>query len=287
MFPMISFLIIEDLVVVNNSILIIGHPKSGKTVFIAQFFNRVRKRKSSITLAKIPENIKPIKDAIDSLASGEEPRPTPADENVELVLPINMDGENFDLIYPDYGGEQVNDLTNLMEIDDNWKKLVNGSDRWMLFIRFSNITSEYDLSISSYEKIETDQSKDFLSPGLSDQSKFIELLQVLLYIKGKGVKHPIELPKLSIVLSCWDELNTNKKPIKILQERLPMLFHFVETVWKKEAFEILGLSAQEFPLDNQEAKDKYQDELPENFGYMIDQKGVKDKDITKLVKIIL
>lgn len=287
MFPMISFLIIEDLVVVNNSILIIGHPKSGKTVFIAQFFNRVRKRKSSITLAKVPENIKPIKDAIDSLASGEEPRPTPADENVELVLPINMDGENFDLIYPDYGGEQVNDLTNLMEIDDNWKKLVNGSDRWMLFIRFSNITSEYDLSISSYEKIETNQSKDFLSPGLSDQSKFIELLQVLLYIKGKGVKHPIELPKLSIVLSCWDELNANKKPIKILQERLPMLFHFVETVWKKEAFEILGLSAQEFPLDNQEAKDKYQDELPENFGYMIDQKGVKDKDITKLVKIIL
>jgi hypothetical protein len=66
-----------------------------------------------------------------------------------------------------------------------------------------------------------------------------------------------------------------------------MFLHFVETVWEKEAFEILGLSAQEFPLKTQEKKDKYLDELPENIGYMIDQKGVKDKDITKLIKIAL
>jgi hypothetical protein len=66
-----------------------------------------------------------------------------------------------------------------------------------------------------------------------------------------------------------------------------MLLHFVETVWEKESFEIFGLSAQEFPLTTPEAKDKYLNDLPENFGYMVDQEGVQDKDITKLIEMIL
>ena len=272
---------------VDDSILIVGQPDSGKTTFIAQFLTRVKKRKSSIKLIKTPENIKAITNAIKRLSMGEEPVTTPADENVELVLLINVDGKNIDLVCPDYGGEQVNALIELMEINENWQKLVNSSDRWIHFIRPHEITPEYDLSISSYDEIETRKSTVFKSPGLSNQSKFIELLQILLHTKNKGVKHLISVPKLSIVLTCWDELKTNKKPVQVLREKLPMFLHFVETVWEKEAFEILGLSAQEFPLKTQEAKDKYINELPENFGYMIDQEGVKDKDITKLVKIAL
>jgi GTPase SAR1 family protein len=284
---MISFLIIEERTAMNNSILIIGHPESGKTTFLAQFFTRIKKRKSSITLSKTPENIMAITNAVKMLADGEEPTTTPADENVELVLPIKVDGINIDLICPDYGGEQVNDITELMGINNNWTKLANSSDQWILFIRPDKITPEYDLSISSYEEIETKKSTSFAPPGLSEQSKFIELLQALLYTKNIGIKHPNSVPKLSITLTCWDELKTERKPVQILQEKLPMLHHFVETVWEKGAFEIFGLSAQEFPLNTQKAKDKYLDELPENFGYMIDQDGVKDKDITKLVKMVL
>lgn len=272
---------------VNDSILIIGHPASGKTTFLAQFLTRLKKRKSSITLSKIPENIKAITNAQNRLASGEEPETTPADENLELVLPIKVDGKNIDLVCPDYGGEQVNDLTAFMEIDNNWNKLVNSSNRWMLFIRPDKITPEYDLSLSSYEDIEKTKSTTFTSPGLSDQSKFIELLQALLYTKNKGMRHPIFEPKLSIVLTCWDELNTTKKPIQVLHEKTPMLLHFIETVWEKETLDTFGLSAQEFPLTSQEAKDKYLNDLPENFGYMVDQGGVEDKDITKLVKMVL
>lgn len=272
---------------INDSILIIGHPASGKTTFLAQFFTRVKKRRSSITLSKTPENIKAITNAQNRLASGEEPETTPADENVELVLPIMVDGKNIDLVCPDYGGEQVNDLTALMEIDGNWEKLVNSSNRWILFIRLHMITPEYDLSVSSYAGIEKTESTSFVSPPLSDQSKFIELLQVLLYTINKGIRRPISVPKLSIVLTCWDELNTTKKPIEVLRDKMPMLLHFVETVWEKEAFEIFGLSAQEFPLTTQEAKDKYLNDLPESFGYMVDREGSKDKDITKLVELAL
>ncbi len=271
----------------NDSILIIGQPDSGKTTFIAQFLTRIKKRKSSIKLIKIPENIKAITNAINRLSMGEEPEPTPADENVELVISINVDGKDIDIVFPDYGGEQVNALIELMEINENWQKLVTCSDRWIHFIRPHEITPEYDLSISSYDEIETKETTSFKSPGLSSQSKFIELLQILLHTKNKGIKHLISIPRLSIVLTCWDELNTDMKPVQVLREKLPLFLHFIETVWEKEAFEILGLSAQELSLKTQEAKDKYLDELPENIGYMIDQEGVKDKDITKLVKIAL
>lgn len=268
----------------NDSILIIGPPNSGKTTFIIQFFTRVKKRKSSIVLSKTPENIKAISDAVNRLAMGEEPTTTSADENVEIVLPLNVDGKEIELVCHDYGGEQVNDITELMEIDDHWVKLLNSSDRWILFIRPHEISPEYDLSISGYENLIAEKSKGIKNPGLSEQSRFIELLQSLLYIKRKGVKRSIETPSLSIALTCWDELKTNEKPIVVLREKLPMLLHFIQTIWEKESFNVFGLSPQEFPLDTPEAKDKYQNELPENFGYMIDENGERDNDITKLVE---
>jgi len=273
----------------NESILIIGHPASGKTTFLAQFFTRIKKRKSRITLSKTPGNIKAIINAQNRLAQGEEPETTPADENVELTLPIKVDGKDIDLICPDYGGEQVNDLTALMEINNDWEKLVNSSARWALFIRPHTIECDYDLSLNSYEGVRHERSEKFESPALSDQSKFIELLQILLYTKNMGLKNSFPEPKLSLILTCWDELRLNKKkkPAHILLEKLPLLSHFVETIWDHDAIKVLGLSAQEFPLDNPEARDKYLDNLPENFGYMIDQEGMKDTDITRLVEMVL
>jgi len=277
----------EDRKTVNDSILIIGHPASGKTTFIAQFLTRIKKRKSDVKLTQIPKDISAITDAVKRLSMGEEPLTTSASENVELTLPIEVDGKRIDLVCPDYGGEQVNDITELMELNKSWMSLLNDSDRWMFFIRPHEIMHEYDLSKNSYEEMDISQGTDLVNAGLSAQSKFIELLQTLLYAKNKGIKHSIKTPTLLIVQTCWDEMRTERKPLEVLQNKLPMLLHFVETVWDKDFFDVLGLSAQEFPLDTDEAKTKYQDELPENFGYIVDQDGKRDKDITKLVKVFL
>lgn len=267
--------------------LIIGHPSSGKTTFLAQFFTRLKKRKSDIKLLKTPENITAITEAVKSLSKGEETATTSAEKNMELILPIDIDGKEFNLVYPDYGGEQINNITELMEVDDKWKLLLNNSDKWLLFIRPNEISTTYDLSMSSYESIDAKKStSESLSP-LSKQSQFIELLQALLHAKEKGVKQSITSPTLTIILTCWDELGTDEKPESAMKEKLPMLLHFVETIWDKSAFNILGLSAQGFPLNSEKAKDKYRNDLPENFGYLVDSDGNQDIDITKLVKIAL
>jgi hypothetical protein len=268
----------------SKSVLIIGKPASGKTTFLAQFLTRVAKGKSKVKLLSMPDNIKAISDAQKSLSSGEEPATTQSDRNVELNLSLEIDGNNVQLSCPDYGGEQISAHTELMEIDKTWQKLVKGSDNWLLFIRASKISPEYDLSVTSYETIEKDKSDVQKELVLSEQSSYIELIQSLLYAKDVGVRQERELPKLVVVITCWDELNNELTPKEVLIEKLPMFNNVIEAMWNRQKLSVLGLSAQEFPLKGDtEATDKYLDDLPESFGYMVTEEGNKDKDITFLI----
>lgn len=269
---------------VSKSVLIIGKPASGKTTFLAQFLTRVTKGKSKVKLVSMPDNIKAISDAQKSLSSGEEPATTQSDRNVELNLSLDIDGNNVQLSCPDYGGEQISAHTELMEVDKTWQKLAKGSHNWLLFIRASKISPEYDLSVTSYETVEKDKSDVHKELVLSEQSSYIELIQSLLYAKGVGVRQEGKLPKLVIVITCWDELNNELTPKEVLIEKLPMFNNVIEAMWNKQKLSVLGLSAQEFPLkDDIEASDRYLDDLPESFGYMITEEGNKDKDITRLI----
>jgi hypothetical protein len=268
----------------SKSVLIIGKPASGKTTFLAQFLTRVTKGKSKVKLVSMPDNIKAISDAQKSLSSGEEPATTQSDRNVELNLSLDIDGNNVQLSCPDYGGEQISAQTELMEVDNTWHKRVKGSHNWLLFIRASKISPEYDLSVTSYETVEKDKSDDHKELVLSEQSSYIELIQSLLYAKGVGVRQERKLPKLVIVITCWDELNNELTPKEVLIEKLPMFNNVIEAMWDSQKLSVLGLSAQEFTLkDDIDASDKYLDDLPESFGYMVTEEGNKDKDITRII----
>lgn len=271
----------------NNNILVVGKPKSSKTTYFAQFYLRVLRKKSSVKLWKAPQNIKPIEDAIKRLSVGEEVQSTPADSNEELILPIQIEDQQLELVCPDYGGEQVNNIIELMEFDEKWKTRVANSGNWILFFRPGTVINYYDLSNAGYDQLEQKRSDKDLQSPLSDQCQLIELLQALLYIKGQGIKNQINTPTLLIALTCWDELNTQQNPVEYLQSTVPLLYEFISTNWHDQAFKVFGLSAQEFPLLEQAAKDKYLEDLPENFGYVVKPDGELTKDLTILVKEVI
>jgi hypothetical protein len=271
----------------NNNILVVGKPKSSKTTYFAQFYLRILRKKSSVKLWRAPQNIKPIEDAIKRLSVGEEVQSTPADSNEELILPIQIEDKQLELVCPDYGGEQVNNIIELMEFDEKWKARVVNSDNWILFFRPGTIINYYDLSNAGYAQLEKKRTEKDLQSPLSDQCQLIELLQALLYIKEQGIKNRINTPTLLIALTCWDELNTKQNPAEYLHNTVPLLYEFISTNWHDQAFKVFGLSAQEFPLLEQTAKDKYLDELPENFGYVIKPDGNRTKDLTILVKEVI
>ena len=267
----------------NNEILIVGPPSSGKTTFLAQLYGRLIDKKGKLQLASAPENIDGIKSAYDRLADGEETESTPSTDNLEVKIPVIYEGQEFVLHCKDYGGEQVRDLVALMEYDKTWVDRAKANDRWILFIRPSEIGHRFDLSKKGYAARDQKEQNIQIS-GTSEQSQFIELMQVLLHARGTGMKEPIDTPRLLIALTCWDELGTDSTPEEILQQKMPLFAHFIAANWLAGTFKIIGVSAQEFPLKTNEARDKYLDEMPQNFGYLILDDNPKERDLTLLIE---
>lgn len=267
-----------------TKILLIGKPHSGKTTFIGQLCARVDANCSALKLYKAIENRTPIIEATRALAKGEEVKTTPTDKSTVIKLPLQNGDVKIDLDCPDYGGEQVNEIIENREVDSQWADSIKQSENWILFIKPSDLISSYDLSNKTIkpEVLENGNgSSDEYS--ISDQSFFIELLQILLHTKGQDSHFKSAAIKLTVVLTCWDELENTAKPKDELQKILPLLLNFIGTNWIESKVNILGLSSQGGSLKNIVLKNKYQEIGSENFGYMIKSDGIKDDDITQII----
>ncbi len=272
----------------SNSILLIGKPHSSKTVFLSQFYSRLQKNKSKLTLYKSVEDLSPISAAREALSNGDEPQTTPTEKSVKFYLPIQIKDEKIDLRCPEYGGEQVVGIVENRELNKEWINSIEESNNWIFFIRLNNINKKLDITDITYSEqqhqqnsITTDINSDY---NISDQTFFIELLQILLHSKKYDYHIVNKKLKLTVALTCWDEMDTEEKPEDLLRKRLPLLLNFIESNWDKNYLNIIGLSAQGFSLDTAENKDKYLIEGPENFGYLVLSDGTKSNDITQLIE---
>ena len=271
----------------GTSILLIGKPHSSKTVFLSQFYSKLQKNKSKLKLYKSADDLTPISGAREALALGEEPQATPSEKSVKFYLPIQLAEKQVDLKCPEYGGEQVLSIVENRELNKEWTASIQESNSWILFIRLNNINKPLDISDVTYSEQHHKNSKEPMSETeykISDQSFFIELLQILLHTKGIDYHKLNDKPKLTIVLTCWDEMNTQEKPYDVLKSKLPLLLNFLESNWDENYLNIVGLSAQGFSLTTPENKEKYQIEGPEEFGYLILPNGIQTNDITELIE---
>lgn len=272
----------------STSILLIGKPHSSKTVFLSQFYSKLQKNKSKLKLYKPVEDLSPISAARDALALGEEPQTTPSEKSVKFFLPIQAEMGKVDLQCPEYGGEQILNIVENRSLSKDWAKAVSESDSWVLFIRLNNLNKALDISdltfseeyasINNVTKVDTEYR-------ISDQSFFIELLQIFLHYKNADYHLPNQKVKLTVVLTCWDEIKEAEEaaPYQVLKSELPLFLSFIRSNWEQEYLNIIGLSAQEFALDNIKNQERYQIEGPEEFGYLILPDGKRTKDITELI----
>jgi hypothetical protein len=264
--------------------LIIGKPHSGKTTFIAQLYARIDSNNSLLKLYKAVDNLSPIIEALRCLAKGEEVEATPTDKSTIISLPLQVGEHEIDLYCPDYGGEQINSIIENREVDSKWSELIYQSQNWLLFIRPSNISTAYDLSNKTIKPDVLEKGAGEIEEySISDQSAFIELLQIFLHIKGMDAHFKNSTTKLTIVLTCWDEINSKETPKDELRKCLPLLLNFVESNWIQSKINIIGLSALGFSLKEKVNKDKYLEEGSENFGFMIKPDGKETPDIAELI----
>lgn len=267
-----------------TKILLIGKPHSGKTTFIGQLCARVEANNSALKLYKAVENLTPIIEATRALAKGEEVVTTPTDKSTVICLPLQHGEVKIDLDCPDYGGEQVNHIIENREVDSKWADSIMQSENWILFIKPSDVTTSYDLSNKTIKpEVLGNGNGDSEEYSVSDQSSFIELLEIFLHTKGQDSHFKNSTTKLTVVLTCWDEITTAITPKEELKKIFPLLLNFIETNWIESKVNILGLSSLGFSLKEKGNKIKYQESGSENFGFMLKSDGARDNDITHLI----
>jgi Double-GTPase 1 len=279
----------------NASILVIGEHNVGKTNYGTQLFGRLRLEKSSLKLHGIPENISTFESGLRSLNNGEAPAHTASIANLELVLPIEFNQQRVSLTWPEYGGEQINDILHSRSLSKAWQNRIAKADGWMLFLRLNKIGDSLDAIAhpapkakgniaKKSPKTEATDSIETLKPWNSN-AKMIELVQMLLHEKRIGIHERVKSPALVVALSCWDELNIQErdKPHTVLKQNLPLLYEFLTTLWEADHLSIFGVSSLGMDIGSSVAKEALCNEGPEQYGFVIKPDGSRSSDLSEPV----
>ena len=270
----------------ENNVLIIGGPNAGKTHFGAQLYGRLNSRLFAYKIAphNRPADLTIFQDALDKLYEGKRAGHTEASANRSIELKIDDEGGNRVVFaFPDYAGEQVKSIVENRRVSEIWRQYIEASNSWMLFIRLDEVQPIEDIINRGIPSPEEIQKRNQKAPPIkiSDAAHFVELLQMLLYIKGVPILNKVDKPNLTILLSCWDLLNQRENilPSEILKQRLPLLYHFVKNTWLDNSLSIIGLSSTEKTLSD-EPDEEYIERTPIDFGYIVTSEGEKQKDLT-------
>lgn len=271
----------------QHTILLVGESNVGKTHYGAQLLKRLMVKACALKMTGAPTNLEAFTTALSCLTEGKSTDHTPADIYVESVWPITDEaGRYAELVWPDYAGEQVRNLVAQRRIPAAWRDRVVEATDWVLLIRLHSLRSEDDLfsrPLQSFAPVEP--QGESAAYELSDQARTVELLQMLLYLAQFHLDRPLRKPRLTILLSCWDELETTELPADLLASRLPMLWSFVRSNWASPT--VIGLSALERALDKTDADQDYAIRGPEEFGYVVLPNGEKSTDITLPIQYLM
>ena len=271
-------------------LVLFGGPNSGKTHYAGQLYGRLKRRPGALCLRKgpggTPADITALEEVLDCLEQGKAAGHTHVDTWAEVLLPIeDQRGQAMDLLWPDYGGEQLTQVIfKQREVPERWHSRLRDAQGWLLLIRLKNETVYEDaleqLAMRSAEKRNgpTPRSGDW-----DANARWVELLQILLHAAGHGTLNRRQHPRLAVLLSCYDELDipTGQAPRETLAKHLPLLDAFINSVWQPHAVSIWGLSALERPLEQDSADHGFISQGPEYQGWVIAPEGGKhDSDLS-------
>jgi len=275
-----------------NSILLIGEYGAGKTHYGAQLLKRLMKGDGQLKMNGAATNLSPFEATLRCLDEGIAGEHTPSSTYLDSVWPV-IDDEKREgqLVWPDYGGEQIKHMTSMRRVSPEWKARIENASIWIFLVRLHLLQISDDVFTRSFRELRTRRAPTDLNASTeesrisSDQARLIELLQICLYIRGVLGQSPIQRPKLMLLLTCWDELESDSPPQVALRDRMPMFADFVSSNWDDPY--ILGVSALGRPLDSQHRDAEYVTRGPENFGYVIQHDGARSPDLTLPIRILL
>jgi hypothetical protein len=266
-------------------LVLLGGPNSGKTHYAGQLYGRLRRRPGRLRLAEggTPEDLSALEDVLASLEEGRAAEHTSASTWAEITLPIADDlGAEFELRWPDYGGEQLRTAFGDRAISDSWRTRLAAARGWILMIRLKSEVT-YPGAIKQLVEGSHADVQGASRPATWDANAYwTELTQILLHVGGHGTVDKRHLPRLAILLSCYDELSAGEvPPATVLAKHLPLFSTFVHSVWPPGAVSVWGLSSLGRELRKTSHDDAFIDNGPETQGWTVSPSGGQgDSDLT-------
>jgi Double-GTPase 1 len=268
--------------------LVLGGYSAGKTHFGAQLLSRLHSRSCELELRGAAQNLSLFEGALARLADGMTSEHTPGHLYGSLRIPaLSKHGVPMDLIWPEYGGEQLDKVMKERKMPPEWRDRVKESNHWVLMIRLLHTKRQDDL-FNRPSTVEPETNDEGATPKSSSAAKWpnqallIEFVQMLLFAHGSGVTRKLQSPRLLVLLSCWDEIPNSEAatPRETLKEYLPLFNSFLAANWEKESLLIYGLSSLSKSLKADDPDPEYQEKGPEAFGFVVLPDGNKDSDLT-------
>lgn len=268
-------------------LVLLGGPNSGKTHYAGQLYGRLQRSPGLLKLRKdqgTPPDLTALEEVLNSLANGNAADHTSADTWVEVLLPLVDDqGHGLDLRWPDYGGEQLMTVFERRMVPEAWRSRLSRSEGWLLLIRLKGETI-YPDTLEGLTKRSEEHNGAAARPGTWDaNARWVELLQILLHVAGLGTVPRLQTPRLTVMLSCYDELSTNDLlPREVLAKHLPLVASFIDSIWTPDAVSVWGLSALGCLLEKNSENENFIDEGPEYQGWIIGPEGgLPDPDLSR------
>ena len=236
-----------------------------------------------------------FKEILEKLNQGLEGKHTDTKLHATINLPIVANnGKELNLVYPDYGGEQLQVMLEQREINAVWQNQIKNSDNWFLFIRLDLMENISDITTKFYKMIEEEKVIPDPPPNnITTLSKgsaafYVEMLQTFLFVKEVSQSDKRK-PRLTILLSCWDKLKATKGavPLEVLQKKMPLFANFINSIWAKDQLQIMGLSSLGQDLSATKPDKKFAAKGPEEFGYIVMEDGKENEDITLVLNSLV
>jgi len=273
----------------GRTVLVLGGAAAGKTTFLVQLHGRVSAGTSALRAREAAASLAPIEAAYRRLQQGKAVGHTAQGTDVTLAVPaVDAAGRAVDILVPDYAGEDLFRVVVERTIPRRWRDAAAESDEWLLLIRLTKHAILPDILTRpigelAWEAVVEPPDGPLALP--SDMAA-VELLQALLYARGQDERGSRDLPRLTLVLSCWDELHDvaeGTEPGDVTAERIALLDSFCRATWGPR-YRVMGLSAQGCALDDAEPAEEFLDNGPERMGWIVTADGSIDPDLTLLVE---
>ena len=264
-------------------LLLLGEYDVGKSHFGGQLLGRLNREQGALRMVGAPPTLGPFETVLNRLNGGRAAPHTPQSQYVESIWPLaDGAGRQLQLHWPDYGGEQLGAIRRERAMPQAWRDRICRTTGWIVMIRVAH----HQLSDDIFTRPLAKPGKERSAPdtfAMSSQAQVVDLLQWMMFVRGTGTLAPVATPPLTLLLSCWDELPRAEQampPCDVLRARMPMVAAFLEANWQAGAHHVLGVSALERPLSEEQVDEEFIDRGPEAFGYVVLEDGSHDPDLT-------